>query len=119
MKCAGPVIRTSIGRAVARSKVPVNHALRSRSSHEMVTRLGVRCSTYAFAIRTLQDGMGCDRSVDVDSSHGAPARKRSQRVRLMTIPSAPPEIAYSTLFGASSFHVVKIVCPGPEERRSV
>ena len=91
---------------------------RSRSSHEMVTRLGVRCSTYAFATRTLQDGMGCGRSVDVDSFHGAPARERSQRVRPMTIPPAPPGSSTRALFGASSFHVVTIVCPGPEERRS-
>src|SRR6187397_2210127 len=118
MKCAGAVMRTSIGRAVARSKIPVNHARLSRSSHETVTRLGVRCSTYAFAARTPQDGTGCGRTVDVDSFHGAPARTRSQRVRPMTIPPAPPEIVYSTLFGAASFHVVTIVCPGPEERRS-
>ena len=36
----------------------------------------------------------------------------------ITIPPAPSRIEYSSLFGASSFHVVTTVCPRPEESRS-
>src|SRR5918994_100957 len=118
MKCAVAVMRSRIGRAVSRSNVPVNHDGTPGSNHESVTRRGVLCSTYAFETLVPQGEAGCGSSVDDDSSHGAPGCGRSHRLRPITIPPAPRRIAYSSLFGAWSFHVVTIVCPSPEERRS-
>ena len=118
MKCAVAVIRSSIGRAVARSNVPVNHDGTAGSYQEIVTRRGVLLSTYAFATRDPHGDTGCGSTVDVDSFHAAPGFSRSQRLPPITIPPAPSRIEYSSLFGASSFQVVTSVRPRPEERRS-
>ena len=58
MKCARAVIRSSIGRAVARSNVPVNQAGTPGSNQESVTRRGVDRSTYAFATLVPHGGRG-------------------------------------------------------------
>ena len=93
---------------------------RARRGRTTRASRGAACvrSTYAFANLVPHGDTGWGSSVDVDSFHGAPGFARSQRLPPITIPPAPPRIAYSSLFGASSFHVVTIVRPRPEESRS-
>ena len=108
MKCAGAVIRRVVGRAFARVKVAVYHAGITGSTHDSVTSEGLSRMTRASLERVPHGGAGWVSRSETDSVHGAVGEGRSHRRLPITIPCAPPAIAYSTLAGATSVHSVVI-----------
>ena len=108
MKCAGAVIRRVAGSAFARVKVAVYHAGITGSTHDSVTSEGLSRMIRASLERVPHGGAGWVSRSETDSVHGAVREGRSHRRLPITIPCAPPAIAYSTLPGAASVHSVVI-----------
>src|SRR6478736_1360019 len=100
MKCAGAVIRSVVGRVAARVKVAVYHAGITGSTHDTVTPDGLLRMILASLERVPHGGAGWVSRSETDSVHGALGEGRSHRRLPITIPCAPPAIAYSTLPGA-------------------
>ena len=108
MKCAGAVICRVVGSAFARVKVAVYHAGITGSTHDSVTSGGALAHDPGVPRAVPHGGAGWVSWSETDSVHGAVREGRSHRRLPITIPCAPPAIAYSTLPGAASVHSVVI-----------
>src|SRR4051812_4283400 len=99
MKCPAAVISSVLGRPLARSKVTVYQAGIEGSTQEAVTRVGVWWTTRTSVNFVPQGAVGWGSRTLCDGVHAWPGATRSQRRLRMTIPPAPPSIAYSRLYG--------------------
>src|SRR3954469_21225035 len=99
MKCAGAVMRSVEGSALARLKVAVYQAGITGSTHDNVTFDRLCRTIRASRERVPHGGAGCVSFSETERVHGAVGEGRSQRRRPITMPCEPPAIAYSTLPG--------------------